>query len=597
MTHRRTGKHPPPAEGATPLRRTILSMALASAGDEPQRDALKLNRIGKDYYDKGYFTKALAAFEKAVELVNWSSIFAGNLGAAHLQLEDHEKALRVMGDWRFDKDYDVTIAVNLGAALGETGRPDQEEDWYREAAIRFGDDRDLLHNQVISLVQIGDAARGLETADKLIEAAPDWYRAYLVRGYALAALNRPNEEAAVYRQALIFAPSNKELLTNLGAVLREIGENQEAATVFSRLADIQPQNPQPRVDQAVCLWLGGRADEAEEVIGKALEIRAGYHPALTTAALFQVQAGEREEAVRTISRALELYPNSPETHFSHGLVLKLTSDYEGALEAFDRCLACAEKSDRDAVMLHKGEVLARMGRFTEARQLLSGRIQHKDGDVFGRTLEGRILREDGDSVGALAIAREAAGIDSKDVPSLRALGELFLDLESPNDAQDLFERVVAIHDRDVEAYHTLGVIHSKARRYDEAVALFEKAFRIKPDHAKSAYNLAMIHYTRNNYELARKVLDLAVKAAPDHVKARHLLAKTQHRLGNGQRAIEIWEETLPMRPNSSNIIKKLVQVSAELDDHSRVEKYFKMAKELKAVRAASNKLPDADDLD
>lgn len=569
--------------------RSTQTMTARSA--DPRGEALNLDKLGCDYFAKGFHEKAHDVFARARDLVPDFVGFASNLAAVQLTLGKVDEALRTLSGWSDRDGSDPDLTLNLGRAVGESGKAQDEIDLYRRCLRLRSDQPEMLHNLTIAYLDIQSVSDAATTVDLLLELSPDWPEAHFLKGCVLATSGHPEEEAAAYRRAIELRGDYREAWQNLGAVLREQGKFLDAAPVFRSLAGLKADDPQPAVDEAVCLWMGSRHDEAIGKIQEVLSNRPGYFPALTTASLFFVHSGETSRALETMEKAASLYPKSPETLYCKGLVLQVTGDLEGALRAFEGCLAAAELK-REVIEHHRCDILIKLGRREEALTTLEKLVDGEPGDHFARALLARVLKDLGRIEQAKEVAAEASRRPGDDVPALWAISELLMELGDRGTCETLLTRILKKDPDNADAAHALGVVLSRARRYDEALVQFEKAFKLRPAFSQASYNLAMIHYTRKNYELARKVLELAIKTDPGNVRPRHLLGKTHRKMGNFKEALAVWEEALPLRADSKSILKHLVEVCAELGEAEKGRRYLTQAKDLKKRLTERRRLED-----
>lgn len=153
--------------------------------------------------------------------IPWSRIGAAAAGAWVLGLAAVASA--DLGYWRdsetlYRRAMDVTegnwlarkylgIAVyNRGAALGNSGRPDEAVARFEEA-LRVYPEYELAHYSLgVTLGRMGRTEEGVEHFRKAIRIDPAFYEAHFQLGVALGALGRPDEASAHFREALKFGP-------------------------------------------------------------------------------------------------------------------------------------------------------------------------------------------------------------------------------------------------------------------------------------------------------------------------------------------------------------------------------------------------------
>ena len=182
---------------------------------------------------------------------------------------------------------------------------------------------DQAYAQMAHLVQQGDCAGAMPQVDAFLAANPEHARAYYLKGYCAAVLEK-NEDAvvaleksveleptfagsrtllgkvyarlgklaeaeAVIRKELENTAAAPEVQTDawlsLGAVLRDAKKPTEAISAFEKVNEIAPTRPEPYVELAGLYADSGQLDKADAILAKAKEAGADDPAALLHVAI------------------------------------------------------------------------------------------------------------------------------------------------------------------------------------------------------------------------------------------------------------------------------------------------------------------------
>ncbi len=247
----------------------------APAPPKAEEDAPDLYRRGLRSFRAGNLEEAFALFRRSQELDPAYPFPSLALGRIHQELFETRH-----------RGYDDAAAAyeRFALALEAAPPPARERDLYQ--GLYF---QGLLH------LRGGEPAKALESLDRFNEKYPGFYNAEEVlnaRGVALYHLNRYEEAAKAFKEAIAAKPSLLEAKANLRAV-------------FSRLA---------LYDEARANYRSGSLDDALERTRSLRRIAPGYLPALRLEGEILERLGRPEEALCAYRAILEEDPGDPITH-------------------------------------------------------------------------------------------------------------------------------------------------------------------------------------------------------------------------------------------------------------------------------------------
>lgn len=182
---------------------------------------------------------------------------------------------------------DKAVSIYYAAALRSVGQNDQAIAVLEGAIARAPQDRDLKIAYAKALTSAGRLDQALTVLDDTIQAdQPDW-NALSVKGAVLDQMGRNQEARALYSQALLMAPNEASLEANLGLSYAMTNELAPAEQHLRRAVTMRGANSKIRQNLALVVGLQGRFDEcralyAAELPPDEVESNMAYIRALLT---------------------------------------------------------------------------------------------------------------------------------------------------------------------------------------------------------------------------------------------------------------------------------------------------------------------------
>lgn len=160
---------------------------------------------------------------------------------------------------------DKLAALNYAAALRAAGETGQAVAVTRKAAIYHPEDREVLAAFGKALAADGKFAEALATVQRAQrEDNPDW-QLLAVEGGILDSLGQQEEARKRYRQALVLAPGEPQILNNLGLSYLLTNDLAEAEVALREAAASPKATRRIKENLALVLRLRGNEDEASQL--------------------------------------------------------------------------------------------------------------------------------------------------------------------------------------------------------------------------------------------------------------------------------------------------------------------------------------------
>jgi tetratricopeptide (TPR) repeat protein len=183
--------------------------------------------------------------------------------------------------------------------------------------------------------------QALAETDKLIELVKEkpQYASYLAaaefrRGVCLRLMGRFGDAIASLTEAINLNPNLAEAYFRRGICFYYMGENDLAILDFKHAANIEYQDPRPKMWEGFAQSQNGEYLDAVRCYGLALADSDRYVPAYVNRGLAYMMLGDNEKALKDFNQALRLEPAEWTHYFKRGMVLERMGKPQQAADSF-----------------------------------------------------------------------------------------------------------------------------------------------------------------------------------------------------------------------------------------------------------------------
>lgn len=141
---------------------------------------------------------------------------------------------------------------NLGNILAINDAFDKAAQAYRHVITLEPTHADAWNNLAAALKEQDKLDEAMECVKKALELDPKHPEAYHTLGNIYRQQKRDIEALAAFKQALVLHPRHADSYRGLGAAFYAVGQVEEAADVYRRWLQIEPENPYPAHMLAAC---------------------------------------------------------------------------------------------------------------------------------------------------------------------------------------------------------------------------------------------------------------------------------------------------------------------------------------------------------
>jgi serine/threonine-protein kinase len=363
-------------------------------------------------------------------------------------------------------------------------------------------------------------------------------------GWALHA--NGGDPVPLLRGALVRHPGDFWLHLQLGVVLHQAKQWDEALTCYRVALALRPQAGAVHNDLANALQLRGQLGEAVSHYEEALRLDPQLAPAHNNLAVALEKKGRWDEAVRHYEEALRLDPNDPLAHNNFGVALKSRGRVAEAVRHYEEAL----RLDPRYASAHNNlaTALQEQGQFGEAIRHFKEAIGLDPQYASAHYNLGVALQTRGDLAGAIRQYEEAIRLGDKGVNAHYNLGVALHGSGRLDEAIRRYEEALRLDPRHANAHNNLGVALKSRRRDKEAVAHYEEALRLDPQFASAHNNLGNALYDDGRLDEAVRHYEAALQINPRYAQAHQNLGNALYQLGRVEEAVGRYEEAIRLDP-------------------------------------------------
>jgi tetratricopeptide (TPR) repeat protein len=207
-----------------------------------------------------------------------------------------------------------------------------------------------------------------------LQKNPGCWMAHYNLGIVLSEQGEADQAIDHYRRAIALRPDYPEAHYNLGRLLVEQGQLDDAIAHYERAAAINPADAEAQNNLGVTLFGIGRGDDAIAHYRKALEIRPDYAEAACNLANALIAKGDYDGAVTQYTACLAAMPDQEQAQYNlAGALLRKGRTDEAIVEYQKVIRKHPDSADAHANLgsawLAKGRVRDAMAEYTKALQI------------------------------------------------------------------------------------------------------------------------------------------------------------------------------------------------------------------------------------
>lgn len=211
-------------------------------------------------------------------------------------------------------------------------------------------------------------------------------------------------------------------------------------------------------------------------------------------------------------------------HFMRGYAADLSHDWKVALEQYEKALSL----DPSSIFLK--------------RQVIYARYRNGDAD------------------GAVALLQTALSENPDSVEILELAGEIYKDLNKPQDAIGVYQKIITFDPDNAEAQFNLGVLAYFQDDRAMAKEILGRLVRNHPETIRAIDILAAIAIDEKEYDEAKAYLERILSVREDYDPAYLKLGVISEMQDNPAEAIQYYSKALEYNPHNRQVRERLTQI-------------------------------------
>jgi tetratricopeptide (TPR) repeat protein len=538
----------------------LFSSAWASAGQDPMREAARLDAEGKCGESEAFYAQTLSAGTPSASLLNNAgnhymvcgqpvrarALFEqllkinprhpnANLQLARIAAGERQgtKALEYLS--RVAESGPAVLLLKA-EALHWSGQRAAAASLLDGVAAKAGGDPRVLFTLGLTCARMGLFDRAETAFAAVLASNPENPEVLLNLGRAAARAGHYDRAQRTLETALRVQPDAIDALVELGLLCQARRDPTRAVYLLAQARQRAPQRPDILLALARAAEDAGFYGDSALAYDEYLALRPADDTARRDRALVLGYTGTRlEEGIRELNAYLEKHPRDP-VGWYHRARFHWPAEPEKALAALDRALKL--DSEFAAAYFARGWMLHRLGRTAETIPDLEKAVRLDPKNFRARTQLGIVYRTLDKPEAAEKVLREALALAPDDPDTLVHLGRALLGVGREEEAQSLLDRFQKVRKRAVRPRQEAGLIESAgmpaAERAERNIERFRALAQSRPAEVPVAFQLASLLLAQGRIEEAAaefsRLLGLNPPPATCHQAGTALLEAEQYDL-------------------------------------------------------------------
>ena len=321
------------------------------------------------------------------------------------------------------------------------------------------------------------------------------------------------DPVTLWKDTLAKSPHNPRAHADLGEVLAEKGETENAILEFKEAIRLSKSLTIVHYDLARALHDIGKPDEAIAEYKEALRLNPKLSEAKIGLATTLAEQGNTDRAKTLLNDLVSTETKDPQIYYNLGLVLLKNGETEQAIIQFNKALAL---NPTDSVI---------------------------------RNALGTAQFENGKIAEAIATYKTAIKDNPSNPVSYHNLGNVYFALEQINDSEIQNKKAIELKPDYGDAHTSLGLIAMTKGDIPTASKEFEEALRHNIKDAEAHFRLGNIHAMQGNLVSAIEEWKTTIALHPNDPEAHNNLGQGLADTGHKDEALEQFKLALQLRPD------------------------------------------------
>ncbi|MEL7083627.1 MAG: tetratricopeptide repeat protein [Cyanobacteria bacterium J06597_1] len=434
---------------------------------------------GEELFEQGNFEKAIAAYDRALNIDSNVASAWSRRGDALVELGRYREAIDSYNGSLSINPYDEAVRMNLALILGQMGRHKAAVVNYDKVIESDPEQSTAWHNRGVRLMQLGRMNLALKSFETALEQSPDRLDTWIARGYLLRSLERNRDALGCFTKALEIQPKNRQLWIAQGNTLMSMGRSRKALIAYNTALKLDPYSAEAWHNRGLLLLKLKRYRDAVTCFDRAYRFNPdSYRTWYARGYAFQ-QLGLQDEALVHFEESARIDPDRFPARYAQASTLLDIGKYKAAAKRFDRLLE--EQPDDATVLYQKAMSLRRLERWKEAIATSKQILTLNEHDPMGWFALGTIYSDAGDLEAALKSYAKVLECDPADAIALNNRAWVLCRLERYEEAEEFALQAAGINEEKAAFWHTLATIQAGLDKIEQAIASYSRVLELDPN--------------------------------------------------------------------------------------------------------------------
>jgi tetratricopeptide (TPR) repeat protein/glycosyltransferase involved in cell wall biosynthesis len=276
------------------------------------------------------------------------------------------------------------------------------------------------------------------------------------------------------------------------------GNRRDAMTAYREVLQSSDAHAPACNNLGTLLAQQGELDEAQRLFSRAIEIQPDYGEAHNNKGLLLAGIGDTDAAAEAFQRAVSINPANGAWQNNLGNTLVEQFRFRDACLAYDRAVG-ADASNPD-YWSNRGLALRGLRESDEAIRSLRRALDLAPSHVNALSNLGVLLKEQRDHEGAIETLTRAIELAPTHVALLTNIASVYERLGDAAKVRDWARRAIEIDPDYPESYNLLANMEMEDGRYDAALDLYARVLTLDAGNRNANWNLALIWLLRGDFE-------------------------------------------------------------------------------------------------
>lgn len=420
----------------------------------------------------------------------------------------------------------LMLVVELNARLPE-GDSKRAKEAANQAVEAAGDDAAMKANALAMRASLEeDLEKRLPDMNEAVRLAGDNPNIIRARGAILADLGKNEEALADLDKSLELEPGNVGSFEAKIMVLTRMGKYDEAIAVLDKVQEKMPDSTLPLLQKAQIHNQQGKPDVAIEDLTKAYEKDIGNIGIIMMRSSIYFSKGDKQKALADADECLRLRPKNAEATRFRALLLVDMDRMDEAIASL-QALPTSDPKETAKNILTMVQIFGTKKQWDKALEVYNKYLE-KDPEnvdyIRGRAL---VLAEMNRIDEAAAAMQKLIDRDPKDLQNVITLAQLYVTNKKSAKAIEIYNKVLEKDPNNEDFLRGRGDAYLNLGKAAEAIADYEKAYKINPKDSGLLNNFAWVLATTPDDKLrdGKRALVMALQACElTEYKASHILS-------------------------------------------------------------------------